>query len=44
MGAAQFFGARTGAHFAMKRGAKIIKPLLVTVCFALAAKPAVHVM
>lgn len=38
MGAAQFFGARTGAHFAMVRGAKIIKPLLVTVCFALALR------
>jgi uncharacterized protein len=38
MGFAQFFGARTGAHFAMKNGAKIIKPLLVTVCLALAAK------
>ena len=38
MGAAQFFGARTGAHFAMNRGAKIIKPLLVTVCFALALR------
>ncbi len=38
MGAAQFAGARTGAHFAMKNGARIIKPLLVTVCLALAAK------
>ena len=38
MGAAQFFGARAGAHFAMNRGAKIIKPLLVTVCFALALR------
>lgn len=38
MGAAQFFGARTGAHFAMRRGASIIKPLLVTVCFALALR------
>lgn len=38
MGVAQFFGARTGAMFAMKNGAKIIKPLLVTVCLALAAK------
>ena len=38
MGVAQFAGARTGAHFAMKNGARIIKPLLVTVCFALAAK------
>ncbi len=38
MGAAQFAGARTGAHFAMKNGSRIIKPLLVTVCFVLAAK------
>lgn len=38
MGIAQFFGARTGANFAMSRGSKIIKPLLVTVCFALAAR------
>lgn len=38
MGVAQFFGARTGAVFAMKNGAKIIKPLLVTVCIALAVK------
>jgi uncharacterized protein len=38
MGLAQTLGARTGAHFAMKNGAKLIKPLLVTVCLALAAK------
>jgi uncharacterized protein len=38
MGAAQFAGARTGAQFAMKNGSSIIKPLLVTVCLALAAK------
>ena len=38
MGAAQFAGGRTGAHFAMRIGSRIIKPLLVTVCFALAAK------
>lgn len=38
MGAAQFAGARTGAHFAMRNGSRIIKPLLVTVCFALAAR------
>jgi uncharacterized protein len=38
MGAAQFVGGRAGAHFAMKNGAKIIKPLLVTVCLCLAAK------
>ncbi len=38
MGAAQFAGGRTGAHFAMRNGSRIIKPLLVTVCLALAAK------
>jgi uncharacterized protein len=38
MGLAQFFGARAGAAHAMKNGAKIIKPLLVTVCIVLAAK------
>ena len=38
MGAAQFAGARTGAHFAMKNGSRIIKPQLVTDCLALAAK------
>jgi uncharacterized protein len=38
MGAGQFFGARLGAKFAMKNGAKIIKPLLVLVCMALAAR------
>jgi uncharacterized protein len=38
MGAGQFFGARLGAKFAMKNGAKIIKPLLVLVCIALAAR------
>ncbi len=38
MGVGQFFGARLGAKFAMKNGAKIIKPLLVFVCVALAAR------
>ncbi len=38
MGVGQFFGARFGAQFAMKNGAKIIKPLLVLVCMALAAR------
>jgi uncharacterized protein len=38
MGAAQFAGARAGAHFAMRNGSRIIRPLLVAVCFALAAK------
>lgn len=38
MGVAQFIGARVGAGLAMKNGAKIIKPLLVIVCLALAIK------
>jgi len=38
MGAAQFFGARVGAGLAIRIGAKLIKPLLVVVCLALAAK------
>jgi uncharacterized protein len=38
MGVAQFFGARLGAALAMKKGAAIIKPLLITVCIALAIK------
>ena len=38
MGVGQFFGARLGAKFAMKNGAKIIKPLLVIVCILLAAR------
>jgi uncharacterized membrane protein YfcA len=38
MGAGQFIGARLGAGMAMRNGATIIKPLLVTVCVALSAK------
>ncbi|WP_367714884.1 TSUP family transporter [Nitratireductor sp. GISD-1A_MAKvit] len=38
MGLAQMAGARIGAGFAMKKGARIIKPLLVLVCLALAAR------
>ncbi|MEP7454819.1 TSUP family transporter [Phyllobacterium sp. SB3] len=38
MGVAQFIGARVGAGMAMKNGAKIIKPLLIVVCLALATK------
>ncbi|MHC1548589.1 TSUP family transporter [Phyllobacterium sp. K27] len=38
MGVAQFIGARVGAGMAMKNGAKIIKPLLIIVCLALATK------
>jgi uncharacterized protein len=38
MGIGQFLGARLGAHYAMKNGARLIKPLLVLVCIALAAR------
>jgi uncharacterized membrane protein YfcA len=38
MGIGQFIGARLGAGLAMKNGARLIKPLLVTVCIALSAK------
>ncbi len=38
MGAAQFAGARIGAHLAMKKGARLIKPLLVVTCIALAIR------
>lgn len=38
MGAAQFLGARLGATVAMRVGARIIKPMLVTACMALAIK------
>jgi uncharacterized membrane protein YfcA len=38
MGLAQFAGAQIGSRLAMKNGAKLIRPLLVIVCFALAAK------
>ena len=38
MGAAQFIGARLGSALAMKVGARLIKPLLILVCLALAAR------
>lgn len=38
MGAAQFAGARLGAHFAMRRGARLVKPVLVAVCLGLALR------
>lgn len=38
MGVAQFLGAQTGSHLAMKNGSRIIRPLLVLTCIALAAK------
>lgn len=38
MGVGQFLGARIGAAVAMKVGSRLIKPLLVVVCLALAAR------
>ncbi len=38
MGAAQFLGARLGASVAMRQGARLIRPMLVVVCIALAVK------
>lgn len=38
MGAGQFLGAQLGSRYAMKQGARIIKPLLVTASVALAVR------
>jgi uncharacterized protein len=38
MGVGQFLGAQVGSRLAMKNGAKIIRPLLVITCIALAIK------
>ncbi len=38
MGVAQFFGARLGARTAIRNGAKLIRPMLVTICLLLAAR------
>ncbi|HHZ10297.1 MAG TPA: TSUP family transporter [Rhizobiales bacterium] len=38
MGAAQFAGARLGARLAMRKGARLIRPLLVVTCVALAVR------
>ena len=38
MGAGQFLGAQAGSRLAMRIGARIIKPLLVVTCVALALK------
>lgn len=38
MGVGQFLGAQTGSRLAMKSGARIIRPLLVVTCIALAIK------
>lgn len=38
MGLGQFLGAQAGSRLAMKNGARLIKPLLIVTCIALAAK------
>jgi uncharacterized protein len=38
MAVGQFLGAQTGSRLAMKNGSKIIRPLLVVTCMALAVK------
>lgn len=38
MGVAQFLGARLGATLAIAKGARLIKPLLVFICLALAVR------
>lgn len=38
MGLGQFLGAQVGSRFAMNNGAKIIKPLLIVSCLAMAIK------
>ena len=38
MGVGQFLGAQVGSRLAMKQGAKLIRPLLVVVCCAMALK------
>ena len=38
MGGGQFIGAQIGAHMAIRNGSAIIRPLLVIVCLAMAAK------
>ncbi|QLF70616.1 TSUP family transporter [Peteryoungia desertarenae] len=38
MGLGQFLGAQTGSRFAMRGGARVIKPLLVITCVALAIR------
>jgi uncharacterized protein len=38
MGVGQILGAQAGSHLAIRNGAKIIRPLLVIVCFAMAAR------
>ena len=38
MGTASFLGAQVGARLAMRHGARLVKPLIVTISLALAAK------
>jgi hypothetical protein len=38
MGVAQFVGARLGAAATMQNGARLVRPLLVCMCMAMAAR------
>lgn len=38
MGVGQFIGAQIGSSFAMRKGAKLIRPLLIISCLAMASK------
>lgn len=38
MGAGQFLGAQAGSHLAIRHGARLVRPLLVLVCFAMAVR------
>ncbi|MBP6345049.1 MAG: TSUP family transporter [Neisseriaceae bacterium] len=38
MAAGSFIGAQLGARFAMKAGAKVVKPMLITICCLMAIK------
>ena len=38
MGVAQFLGARLGAHATLRRGARLVRPLVVLVCLTLALR------
>ncbi len=38
MGIAQMLGATAGAHLVIRRGAALVRPLIVTVCLAVTIK------
>jgi uncharacterized membrane protein YfcA len=42
MGVAQFLGARLGAHATLRRGARLVRPLVVVVCLGLAVRLALE--